>query len=365
MTEREHDVLTQGPGRAVRRRRWALRALCVGALYSGALVTAAPNSGATGLSNDRAKAQILLTQINRINSEVSLLGQKYDEAQIKLHALNNEIANTRATVAAIERGVSRGNVQLRADVIFSYVTNGAASTNNPLFTKSAATLGATNVYSQVAEGNIATTISGLKTDRVRLTQERGLLKSEDEHARSVTRDAAKSFHRAMVLQASLHQTLSQVKGQIATFVADAQAAAAAQSAGALRSAQPISGFPAPPPNSRANIAIRAAESFLGVPYVWGGASRSGVDCSGLVMLAYDAAGIYLPHYSGAQYADTERVPLYDIQPGDLLFYGPGGDTHVAMYIGHGMMIEAAEPGTTVHITPIRLGYGFVGLGRPR
>ena len=115
----------------------------------------------------------------------------------------------------------------------------------------------------------------------------------------------------------------------------------------------------------ADIAIRTAESYLGVPYVWGGASRSGVDCSGLIMLAYDAAGIYFPHYSGAMYEDTERVPLYDIEPGDLLFYGPGGDEHVAMYVGGGDMIEAPETGQVVHITPIRLYGGFVGLGRPR
>jgi cell wall-associated NlpC family hydrolase len=83
------------------------------------------------------------------------------------------------------------------------------------------------------------------------------------------------------------------------------------------------------------------------------------------MLAYEAAGIDFPHYSGAQYEDTERVPLYDIEPGDLLFYGYNGDEHVAMYVGHGDMIEAEETGTRVHITPIRLGYGFVGLGRPR
>ena len=121
----------------------------------------------------------------------------------------------------------------------------------------------------------------------------------------------------------------------------------------------------PPPDSRADIAIRAAMSYLGVWYQWGGASRAGVDCSGLVMLAYDAAGIYLPHYSGAQYADTMRVPLYDIQPGDLLFYGYNGDEHVAMYVGHGDMIEAEMTGTQVHIVPIRLGYGFAGLGRPR
>jgi cell wall-associated NlpC family hydrolase len=83
------------------------------------------------------------------------------------------------------------------------------------------------------------------------------------------------------------------------------------------------------------------------------------------MLAYEAAGVDLPHYSGAQFDDTERVPLYDIQPGDLLFYGYNGDEHVAMYVGHGEMIEAPETGEVVHITPVRLGYGFAGLGRVR
>ena len=169
----------------------------------------------------------------------------------------------------------------------------------------------------------------------------------------------------MVYQASLHNALSQVKGQIANFIAQAQAAAAARDASTLQSAQPTSNFPAPPPDSRANIAVDAALSYLGVWYQWGGASRYGVDCSGLVMLAYDAAGIYLPHYSGAQYDDTVPVPLYDIQPGDLLFYGYNGDEHVAMYVGHGDMIEAPYTGARVHITPIRLGYGFAGLRRPR
>jgi cell wall-associated NlpC family hydrolase len=105
-------------------------------------------------------------------------------------------------------------------------------------------------------------------------------------------------------------------------------------------------------------------SYLGVPYIWDGVSRSGVNCSGLIMLAYDAAGIYFPHYP-TMYQDTQRVLLWDIQPSDLLFYDYDGDEHVAMYVGHGEMIEAPETGQVVHITPIRLGYGFAGLGRPR
>jgi cell wall-associated NlpC family hydrolase len=366
VTDVQHRVLAtlRAPKYRDRGRR-LVTTFTVAALATGTLGLATHGAGASGLSNDRTKANVLLKQINRINGEVDLLGQKYDEAQIKLQRFNNEIANTKATVAAIQGRVLKGNSQLRADVIFAYVTNGVSESTNPLFTPNASKIGATNVYSQLAEGNINNTISSLKRDRIELTQEKGILAGEDRHARNVARDAAKSFHKAKILQAQLKGTLAQVKGQIATFVDQAEAAATASSAGALASAQPVPGFPPPPPDSAANIAIRTAESFLGVPYVWGGASRSGVDCSGLIMLAYDAAGIDFPHYSGAMYEDTERVPLYDIQPGDLLFYGPGGDEHVAMYVGHGMMIEAPETGEVVHITPVRLYGDFVGLGRPR
>lgn len=341
-----------------------LASACV-TVFSGTVSVASRPAGAASLAQDRQSAKILLNQINRTNAQVGRLGQKYDEAQIKLHNINNLINNTKSTVAAIQGKVDHGNLQLRQDVILAYVTNGASAGNNPLFSSNATKLGNTNLYQQLAEGNIATTISSLKNYRLQLTRERGLLKSEDAHARAVARSAADSFHRAKILQAKLHRTLASVKGQIAIYISQAEAAQTAQSASALAGAQPVAGFPVPPPDSRADIAIRAAMSFIGTPYVWGGASRSGVDCSGLIMLAYDAAGIYLPHYSGSQYADTMRVPLYDIQPGDLLFYGPGGDEHVAMYVGHGQMIEAEQTGTVVHIVPVRLGYGFVGLGRPR
>jgi peptidoglycan DL-endopeptidase CwlO len=366
VTDVEHVVLsTYRPARVPTFRRRIFPALAAAAISFSTLAVVSEGASASNLTNARHEATILLGQINRINGEVGVLGQKYDEAQIKLHRLTNEIANTKAVVAQIKSDVARGNTQLRSDVIFAFVTSGATEGNNPLFASDASKLGSTTVYTQLAEGNISSTIANLKNYRIKLIQERGLLKSEDANARAVAVDAAHSYHKSRVLQASLNSTLAQVKGQIATYVNQEEAAAAAASAGTLNSAGPISGFPAPPPDSRANIAIRTALSFLGVPYVWGGASRSGVDCSGLVMLAYDAAGIYLPHYSGAQYDDTERVPLYDIEPGDLLFYGPGGDEHVAMYLGHGLMIEAPETGQVVHITPVRLYGGFVGLGRPR
>jgi len=363
--ERIARFSTLRPTRGLRRFRWIKSALAVVAVCSSTVAVLPRPAGASGISSDRVKANELYNQIQSTNAKVELLGQRYDEAQIKLDKFNNQISHTKETVAAIKNKVSNGTTQLRDDAIFAYVTNGAAASNNPLFSSNASNIGATDVYNKIAEGNVSATIASLKNYRIELTQERSILNSEDAQARAATQVAAAAFHSAKVLQASLQSTLNQVKGQIAVYVADAAAAAAAKSDGALKHARHNVGFPAPPPDSRANVAIRAALSYLGTWYCWGGASRNCVDCSGLIMLAYRAAGIDFPHYSGAQYEDTERVPLYDIEPGDLLFYGYDGDQHVAMYVGHGDMIEAEMTGTRVHITPIRLGYGFVGLGRPR
>jgi cell wall-associated NlpC family hydrolase len=339
--------------------------LAVVAVCLGTVTFSSHLASASTLSTDRARANQLLKQINRISAHVDYLGQKYDLAKIKLDKIASEIRNTKADVQQIKKNVAKGDRQLRAEAVFAYVTNGAAASNNPLFTNNASKIGATNVYNQFAQGNVAATLSNLKNYKIELTQERSILANEVGRASSLTRAAARAFHSADVYQSTLNHALSQVKGNIATFIAQAQAVASAKTVSSFNAQTLADGTVNPPPDSRANIAINAAMQYLGTPYVWGGASHSGVDCSGLIMLAYQAAGIYLPHYSGAQYQDTMRVPLVDIEPGDLLFYGYGGDEHVAMYVGAGKMIEAETTGTLVHIVPVRLGYGFFGLGRPR
>jgi cell wall-associated NlpC family hydrolase len=101
----------------------------------------------------------------------------------------------------------------------------------------------------------------------------------------------------------------------------------------------------PPPNaSAAQVAIAAAKSVIGTQYVFGAADPDvGFDCSGLTMWAWAQAGVYLPHSSESQYTTLPHVPVSDMQPGDLLFfYSP--ISHVALYIGGGMMIHARHPG---------------------
>ena len=101
-------------------------------------------------------------------------------------------------------------------------------------------------------------------------------------------------------------------------------------------------------------ALSARSAF---PTSGAGTPRRASTAPGLVAWAYAQVGISLPHFSGAQYDDTTHIPLADIEPGDLLFYGPGGSEHVAMYVGGGSMIEAPYTGASVWITGVRTGDG--------
>jgi cell wall-associated NlpC family hydrolase len=104
-------------------------------------------------------------------------------------------------------------------------------------------------------------------------------------------------------------------------------------------------------SSAASAAVAAAEGRVGDPYVWGAAGPGAFDCSGLVMWAYAQAGVYLPHYSGAQYDDTIHIPMSDLEPGDLVFPADPGE-HVAIYIGNGEIVQAPYTGANVQIVPL-------------
>jgi peptidoglycan DL-endopeptidase RipA len=123
--------------------------------------------------------------------------------------------------------------------------------------------------------------------------------------------------------------------------------------------------------------IDRALSVLGVQYAWGGGNQSGptrgirdggvadrfgdyrrigFDCSGLMIYAFAAAGISLPHYSGYQYTSGRQVPVSQRRPGDMLFYTNGNRiVHVTMYLGNGRMVEAPHSGSRVRVAPVRTG----------
>jgi peptidoglycan DL-endopeptidase CwlO len=117
----------------------------------------------------------------------------------------------------------------------------------------------------------------------------------------------------------------------------------------------------PTANTVGAQALQAAISRLGYPYIWGAAGPTSFDCSGLVMWAYQQVGISLPHFTVSQYNSGVHVSRADLEPGDLVFFF-SNISHVGMYIGNGMMIDAPNSGEDVKVQPIYWNE-FVGAVR--
>jgi peptidoglycan DL-endopeptidase CwlO len=197
--------------------------------------------------------------------------------------------------------------------------------------------------------------------------------------------AAAELGQEKRLLASIHTTISQLQAQEAARERAARIAAeqrlkaelAAQAAAKRAKEQQAqqaqaSSSPAPPViaspppvsvptgngaghSAAASIALR----YLGVPYVYGGSSPSGFDCSGLVMYVYAQLGISLPHYTVAQWNATE--PISSPAPGDLVFFNGLG--HVGIYIGGGRFVDAPHTGSVVRIDSIANFGGYDGARR--
>lgn len=112
--------------------------------------------------------------------------------------------------------------------------------------------------------------------------------------------------------------------------------------------------------------LRVARGYLGTPYLWGGMSRAGIDCSGLTYRVLRAVGVVLPRDAADQSRHGRAVRRADLRPGDLVFFGPGSRStihHVGIYAGQGRVLHAPHTGTRVQITPLRAWSDYWGARR--
>ncbi|HET7378683.1 MAG TPA: NlpC/P60 family protein, partial [Gaiellales bacterium] len=346
----------------------ATRGLAVATAMATVLlsVTLSQASAASSLSAKRAEAKQVELQI--MNQEVALEKQieRYDA--IHQHYVNtrHHLQNNRIVLKVAKANLVKAQGLLAQSLMSSY-----KDTNTDVMS----VLLASHSFSQLIDhvqllqrendsnssliAEIASSKKVIAARTAALAKETAQLKSDQAAQLAVKQRIESGLH-------ALQARKSQISSQIQHLSDQQQAAAAAAAAAAATSSSGGTGtgnIPVPPSSTLGGQAVAIAEQYLGVPYVWGGASPSGFDCSGLTMYVYGQLGVSLPHNAAAQYGMGTPVPESDLQPGDLVFFDGLG--HVGIYVGGGSFIHAPHTGTVVQISSLSGWYASTYVGARR
>jgi cell wall-associated NlpC family hydrolase len=348
---------------------------------AAAFVAAGTATGDPSVSAKQAQAQQVMAQVQQLDSSLHRAQSAYDSATVKLGAIEHSLKANKVALRAARANLGKSQVALAHRLVAIYTTRDDQSTLAVL-------LGAQSIDDLVSR--IETVKSVSSQDVAVMNQVIGFKHQVTVHRRALVR--AHVDQKRLVVQRAAAKArigsqlnrqqalLASIKGEIAHLIALAQARSlalahaararldAAQTANQLQLQNGIGASAATPdgsvvPPSQYTGVVGIAMRYLGVPYVWGGSSPSGFDCSGLVAYAYGQMGVSLPHYTGAQWNVGVAVSRGDLQPGDLVFFDGLG--HVGLYIGGDQFIHAPHSGTVVQISSLSGWYASTYVGARR
>jgi cell wall-associated NlpC family hydrolase len=283
-----------------------------------------------------------VAKANALSNQIDVLSQQYDALKIQLNEARLESTTALQTAQRDELALSDGRAAVAQIAAQAYMTGGL----DPSI--------------QLLQSPDAQQVLDRSSIMVQLTHQQtgtmSLLVSAEGAANRARQIAAQQAARATQLAAAMSQKVGQMqaKENVLNSSAFAQALAIFQQTGH---------YPTPviTGDSLGAQALRFAEEKLGDPYVWGGAGPDDFDCSGLVMWSYEQVGIQLDHFTGDQWNEGEHISRSQLQPGDLVFFF-ADISHVGMYVGNGLMIDAPTFGQPVQIQPV-FWSAFVGAVR--
>lgn len=337
-----------------------LRLVCTVAIATGAALSPAPVPAAAE-PGERSVAE-LLTDLQRLYRQAEQATETYNATEEKLN-------KQRAEVAKLNRRLAGARLSLHDS------RNAAARLARQQYQSSTEIspyvrlLLARDPQHALDQAHVIRQLSKRRAETVhRLT---GSEKRNDELARA----ARKALDGQLTLaerqkkdRDAVRKRLEEVEELLASLSADQLAALAELEKASEAEAQEelvasgALGRSARPPSRKGEAALRYAVEQIGKPYEWGAEGPDTYDCSGLTSEAWGYAGQTVPRTSQEQWDQLERVPLSELRPGDLVVYFPEA-THVALYLGDGMVIHAPRPGATVKVSPLAAN-PILGAVRP-
>jgi cell wall-associated NlpC family hydrolase len=348
-------------------------------LVAGALsVATAANADPGSIASKHAQAQQVLGQINQIDRSLDAAVEQYNLANVRLHKIEGDLRENRKQLTLARANLKISQKSLARRLVSAYTSTEDNSTlavllGSTSFEDLLNRVEAVNSTS-TQDANIVRQVSSSK-----LAIQRNQLELRNAHAeqqRVVAQKAAQRQHIESQL-ATRRSLLSSIRGEIqrmraAEAAQQRQLAAAAQARIAGQTTPPVSGIgigastpegsTVAPPNVHGGV-VGIAMHYLGVPYVWGGSSPRGFDCSGLVMYVFAQIGVSLPHSSYAMFNMGTPVGLSQLEPGDLVFFS--GASHMGIYIGGGQFIHAPHTGDVVKISSLSGYYASAFIGGRR
>jgi cell wall-associated NlpC family hydrolase len=328
---------------AVRRRGWGRAAILASAatLVSLLLPSGIGSADSTG-GSPSSGFEATVAKANALSNQIDVLSQQYDALKIQLNEARQESTIALQTAQRDELALSDGQTAVAQIAAQAYMTGGLSPSIQLLQgANSQLVLDRASIMLQLAHQQTGTM---------------SLLASAEGAANRARQVAAQQAARADQLAAAMSQKVSQMqaKENVLNSSAFSQALVIFQQTGH---------YPTPviTGDSLGAQALRFAEEKLGDPYVWGGAGPNDFDCSGLVMWSYEQVGIQLDHFTGDQWNEGEHISRSQLQPGDLVFFF-ADISHVGMYVGNGLMIDAPTFGQPVQIQPV-FWSAFVGAVR--
>ncbi len=355
--------------------RSVLARILAAALLIG--VVAFPTSAsADSIDEKRRQAEAIADQLESLVEQLDTLAEDYAESLVEQSELATEIEQAQADVAAAEAQLSQMRGTLYMSAVTQFMHGGRNSTLTNLFASAGGVQDALQrtQLTSIAMNQGALTTDSLDATAKELTKKKAVLEKKRKQAENVASYVLTRKGAAESLAEKYQQLQSSVQGDLADLLREERARRERQ---ALEDAQrEAAGFKSkysslqkkygniPSVSARAQTAVRAALSQLGVPYRYGmSAPGRAFDCSGLTTYAWGKAGVGLPRNSRRQYNALPKIPKQFAQPGDLIFTG-SPIHHVGIYLGNGTMVHAPQTGDVVKIGPIRW-WKVVGVVRPR